>query len=803
MLDMFLVPDRLVNGPRRVTMTVRPERLAFLVDPTEPASALAAIESACLTWGGVRQFLIPCAPGRQPDAVWSAILEKHDPDVILDLVGADQNYADEQRGRLARQVERWDRPSETMEIIGAVVFASLRRWKRMRSSDRARVAINLNPLADNPYALQLAFRLGHLDPRPMDANMVTERSYRSARIGDFVDLRQVDPRRLEEAEWRRLATEVPLRIDTLADPTVTAGMTDYYKLPHLTSIGLPSQEPGYVFLGAPNPEREQNDEAYFSRLVVLGSPDSVEDLCLTWNLRAQRPSLQFFPQWINPQWIADADVRQSLYWGLRWENPGLAEEGQALSIHLMSASLTVDELTAAAPDLGVPVVAHERATLDRFFTSDLRVGLEQVSVANFHDGRADVAVPDYSQLGDWQHWERIGWTAEIASYGPPRLTRRNIPWIGPTPVRSAADGLAGIIKLPHVQPGDLWSFPTSSGWDVVAATAQDAGYSARISDKGQRAIAVMRLLDSEQGLRLLSSSRLYGLLDNMSETVQRQAIQRAVRRGLERLAVENVAEQQEEAFVEAVRGDVTEGAQFDRQHFSWNQVKEALGPHVSSDACNRVIEWLVEHRVLFQGYKFRCANCGVERWYSINRLADIQTCEGCGHASARPISSNQLSWRYRLNETVAQAVDQGLIPHLLVLNRMLAWRHDDRSPLFGFLPGVLLTPRDAPRAEEIEVDVLAIKGRRVIIGECKRGGDRITDRIVDRFAAAARRLNCSRIVYATASHFDDDAPALERARQASSPAVVESWDRTALFDCRNAAAQDEPVAYLQRILESL
>jgi hypothetical protein len=123
-----------------------------------------------------------------------------------------------------------------MEIIGAVVFASLRRWKRMRSSDRARVAINLNPLADNPYVLQLAFRLGHLDPRPMDANMVIERSYRSARIGDFVDLRGVDPRRLDEAEWRRLATEVPLRIDALADPTVTAGMTDYYELPHLTSI---------------------------------------------------------------------------------------------------------------------------------------------------------------------------------------------------------------------------------------------------------------------------------------------------------------------------------------------------------------------------------------------------------------------------------------------------------------------------------------------------------------------------------------------------------------------------------------
>ncbi len=803
MLDLLLTPDRTVEGPHRVTTTVRPERIAYLIDPTDPTIALAAIESACLTWGGERQVLLSCAPNSRPDALWSAMLEKHDPDVILDLVGADEEFLNEQRDQQSRHVDRWERPTETMEIVGAVVYAALRRWKRMRSSGTGRVAFNLHPLAGHPLALPLAFRFGHFHQRGMDPNMVIERSYSSAAIDDFIDLRAVDPRSLGEVECRRIATESPLDLYGLADPP-PAGLTDFFALPGLTSIGLPTREPSYVFGGTPSPEREQHDEAYYSRLVVVGFPDSIEELCLAWNPRAQRPGLQFFPLWISPEWLTDQDVMQSIYWGLRWEIAGLSEDRQTPPLQLLSATLSQDELTAIAPDLGVPVATHDRATLDRFFVSGLHVGIDHVSVASFHRGRADVAVPDYSLLGDWQYPERIGWTAEIAGYASPRLARQSIPWTSPTPTRSAADGIAGIINVPHVEPGELWSFSTASGWDVVAAVADDAGYRARIDDKGQRAIAVMRLLGGEPGLRLLASSRVYRLIEAMSETDARQAAQRAARRALERLTIDNLADQQVDVIVEAVRADVTEGAQFDRQHLDWGQIKIALGGRdVSTELCNRVIEWLVERRVLFQGYRFNCENCGLARWHSMNRLSDTQVCEGCGHSTAKPGSTNNLAWRYRLNETIAKAVDQGQIPHLLAVNRMLAWRQDSRAPLFGLLPGVVLSPHDSSGPEAIEVDLFAIKGRRIIIGECKRGGDRITDRTVDRFAITAHRLECSCVVFATASHFDDDALALVRAREVIKPAVIETWDRAAMFDNWGTDSADAPVAYLQRAVSTL
>lgn len=800
MLDLLL-PDFTVDGPRRVKMTVRPERVAFLVDPTCPDHALAAIESACLTWGGIHQFLIPCLPGERPDALWTAVLEKHDPDVIVDLVGVEEGFRGEEQALRTRLVDRWERPTETMDITGAVVYAALRRWKRTRRSGPAQVVINLHPLTEQPLALPLAFRLGHLDPRPMDRDMVIERSYRSGRIQDFVDLREIDPRRLGDDELRQLAMEVPLNVLPLVAPGHRPGQTDYFGLPHLTKIGLPSSEPAYYHGSPSNPEHEQHSEEFIRRIVVVGSPGSVEDLCLAWNLRAQQRNSQLFPQWISPDWMSEPDALQSIRWGLRWEPLGLAEEHRLIPLHLLSATLSRKELLAVSPEVGVPIEVHDRANLDYFFTTGFRVGHVQVSTAGFIDGTADITVPDYALLGDWEHWERIGWTGEIIGYHPPRLARRHLPQIGPLPIRAANDGLAGFIKVPHAAPGDLWSFPTISGWTMVAAVAEEAGYSARIWDKGQRAIALMQLFDGEVGLRLLASSRVYGLIERMAESIERrQAVQQAVRRAFERLDVDTLPQQHEDAITAVVLSDVTEGAQFDRQHYTWNDVKNALGEGARRDQCDRLIEWLVERRILFQGYKFTCLNCGLGRWYSINSLSDTQTCEGCGHLSRKPVSPNVLQWRYRLNETVAQAVDQGVLPHLLAVNQMIGWRHDERAPLYGYLPGVQLSPRVTGGPAEIEIDLLAIKGGRIIIGECKRGGDRITDVTVERFAQLGHLLKASRIIYATASTFDDDIVALDGAIEKSKPAVVERWDRTMLFDRFSHGGVFDPVDYLDRAL---
>jgi hypothetical protein len=75
-LAELLLRGRRFEGERRVGITLRPVRVALLVHPTEPSSSVAAVGAACLLWGGIHQFLVPCAAGGQPSPMWSAILER-------------------------------------------------------------------------------------------------------------------------------------------------------------------------------------------------------------------------------------------------------------------------------------------------------------------------------------------------------------------------------------------------------------------------------------------------------------------------------------------------------------------------------------------------------------------------------------------------------------------------------------------------------------------------------------------------------------------------------------------------------
>jgi hypothetical protein len=747
--------------------------------------------------------LIPCQPGGRPTQLWETILDKHDPDVLVDLVGSSDDYVKEQQELWSRSVVHWERPTDTMYVAGAVVYAALRRWKRTRQPGTQHVLVNLSPILGKPLALPLAYRFGHLDPRPMNANWVVNASYRSDRHRNFLTVRNIDPSAFAEPDLVRLATQVPLDLSTIARP-LDSGLIDYHVLPNLTKIGLPIREPAYWDPRRPHPEHEQFDEAYLRRLVIVAAPDSIEDLCLVWNLRAQRRESRFFPFWVGPEWFGDPGVIKSLHWALSRGAPGLLEEKAPPSLHLLSASMTRSELDDVAATLDISCSTYDRGTLERFFTKEFRVGLDRTSIANFRKGSADVAIPEYDQLGDWELSERIGSTLQIQDYALPRSAKKALRHSSSIAWRLAQDGITGFIDVSYVRPNELRSIYTLDAWSIVSTVASEAGYDAKISDKGRRAIAVLQVLGDDSGLQILCSSRVNYLLRQMSETVKRQAVQNAVQRGLQRLRIDPpVSSEQEHGVVEDVLRDVTWGSQFDRQHYTFDDVKRALGFGVTQEQCHQLLGWLVARRILFQGYKFTCPSCSIERWQSIDRLASVQVCEGCQTSIANPISTGNLQWRYRLNETIGQAIDQGAIPHLLAANRMREWLGDERAPLFGLLPGVLLRPLERGGPPEIEVDLFAIKGQRIIVGECKRGGDRITDATVARFAELGRRLNCSRILYATAADFRDDASALDGAEKLSKPLLVERWEGADLFDQRSGEKTNDPVSFLSHRLKQL
>ncbi len=802
--DRLLLPSNTLNGPRQVTGTLRPMRVAYIVDPTDPAVALAAVQSACLTWGGQFHFLIPCAPGGEPAPPWAGALDKHDPDLLIDMVGVAPDYPSNQRARWGRIVWRWERPTQTMLLSGAAVYGALRRWRRLRPEGTTHVAAYFNPLAGHPLALPLAFRFGHIDVRPLDERSRFGDSYESAAHDQFLELAEIDPGTLTEDQLMQFVTDVSPQfpLDAIGP---RPGNLNYWSFddlargrdtnigrwtfPQLTTLYIPRRGPSYR-LSDPTPEDEpQHDEAYARLVIVVGAPTSVPDLCLAWNLRAQHPAGGPLPVWVAPQWLTRPTIIQNISLSARVEDTTafarLVSPAEAPQLHLVSASVSRDELAAAGSQL--QAVTRDGAELDRFFSPGFKTGLDRQSIVTFRDGLAHVALPDQRELGDFHPLDWLGWAVSIGGYTMPRGSNRYFPRWGASS-RTTREGFAGHINAEHI-PDKLLAVDTNNGGEIVAGVAAQAGYQAEVSDKGQRAFPVLELLGGDTGLDVLASSRVYKLLLGMAEIEPRRTLRRILR---EMLGGQPSTEQLDEV-QRAVQGSAIGHAQFDRQQRPWDQLQGALG-----ESAEPVIKWLVARRILFRGYEVTCPNCGFTRWHPIDRLAEFHRCDGCQVESPIPIAVNKLDWRYRLNEVVAQAIDQGVLPHLLALRRMRDW-----PDLLGFLPGVTFTPREGNTPPPREADLFAVKGGRIIVGECKESGSELAERDIDRIAELSDLFGCSRVIYATPTDFSGVA-ALEQATSRGGAARVEIWQGQDLLDVNAAGSRRyDPPEYLAHIVPRL
>ncbi len=766
--ELLLLRSKRVDGPRRVSSTLRPLRIAYLVDSVDPRNALAAIEAACLELGGRHQFLIPCIPESQPSEVWERVLDKYDPDWIVDLAGASSSFLKEQRERWDRAVSIWANPLDTMDLTGALVYGALRRWKRLRGSSQEQAVFYFTPLHDHPLGLPLAFRFGHLAPRPMIEGHRLSDSYHSSTHHEFMGVQTLDPKFFPSDNLVELILDytAPKPFLTVLDSRISQWLT----LPNSTVFNVPSREPSYSPYAGTDPESPQHDEAYFRRIAVVGSPSSVHDLCLAWNIRAQRIGEFDSPVWIDPTWLTDPELAKRIERVMTWMRPGLAESNsEPPKVHLVSATISASKLQEVAKSLSLQAAVHDTTGFDRFFTASFRVGLTNESTASFQDGIANIAMPDYRDLADFFPFETAGWTVAVDKYTVPRVSSSCCRRQG-LMSRIASDGIAGFTSI-YGDPGALQPIGLNNGLEIIEGVACQAGYKAQVSDKGKIAVAVIGLLGDHMGLSLVSSSLVYQMITDMAEIVPRQATQRT----LTRLLGHDPSPREVSEVMRALQSEQIGGGQFNRQHRSFAQIRDALG--ISNEAARKIVEALLSRKVLFRGYEVKCPNCGLRRWYPIDTLSESHRCEGCQTVSSpSPVPAGHLEWRYRLNEIVATAIDQGALPHIIASKRLI------EMGAFGFLPGLLLSPSERGGPPPIETDLLSISEGRVMVGECKASGRELSSREVDRFATLGKALNCSRIIYATPTTFEDIALVIQRATEVSAPIHVEVWERADLLD---------------------
>lgn len=146
------------------------------------------------------------------------------------------------------------------------------------------------------------------------------------------------------------------------------------------------------------------------------------------------------------------------------------------------------------------------------------------------------------------------------------------------------------------------------------------------------------------------------------------------------------------------------------------------------------LETLVESQWVERGFEIACTRCGVRTFVPMH---DVPTrgpaaCPGCHASQHFTVVDGLPAVYYRLDALVDRASDQGVLPHLLVVDVLT-----ERDPDCLLLPGVDLVFADG---STLEVDIVGVHQARVLGGEVKTQAADFTAGQLARDVELSRRL---------------------------------------------------------------
>lgn len=777
-VEKLLVPDNRLQGPRVVTVRVRPFRVAYIVPDDDIDIATRVVESCCLTWGGASYFIVPYSRSDGFTLDWLKILQTYDPDDIVDCVGFKED--DEKRFKGWRQpVHKWKEPLETPLIIGALQYSAL--YSRYSERGKPEGAFAVQPVLERTHPLfyPVVASFGRLSEEGIDETLERHGVSAAVRYADFFEVREVDFSTDEALVMGRVAPFLPSQ----------GGVYYPHSLVELTWAGLPRRAPSYTF-GGGTPERPQHEESYVHTVLVTGDDRSVSDMCLFWSLSAQRPYAHPFPLWIPVSQLTTPAGKQAVATALaQMDRGGMARLIQRRGLHIVSTSVSEQDLRTV---LDGHISADFCATkeLHRFFSSGFRVGFTEDREASFTDGGARVAVPFPEMVRKFASLDPLDIEVSAQDFQLPQspdLHRHAYGRVGRIS-RGGMEGFSTVGSWPQLVPVGI-----PSAWQCLESMLKDAGYKCETSDKGRLALSVIQLVGGISGLAALASSAIYALLGEMSQAVGRQFFNQRLREILTSFEPK-IAEANVEGLLSTIHETIATEEQA-RHHVDFNRVRQLAG----SEHSEAVMRWLLERRLVFRGVELLCPVCQLRKWYPIEALGSQVECAGCQRSVAVPLRLNVTEWRYRINELYAKAYDQGVLPHLLTIYASYdPYPSPGKPSTLGFHPGLRIEALDesvalATGIREMEIDFTEIVDGRLIIGECKTEGSQLDAGTVGRFATIGNHLNCSRLAFSTLTDFEAIRRDLDDARD-KFKGVIDLFERSDLLDVplreRTAASRE-------------
>ena len=459
------------------------------------------------------------------------------------------------------------------------------------------------------------------------------------------------------------------------------------------------------------PHSKDLPESLANRLVVVGDDDSLEDACMFWNLRANRlPG--FLPTWVTPEQATMPEVRSRIATAARRTGTAFGHAAGADDLHLVSATMDTRELAASFAD--DHVVGWTSTDWIRFIDRRHRPTFSRSKeVITFEGGQASLFIRDDAL--PCPRPTQITVDLEIGEFRPAPTRMLLFGTNGPD------IGRFGEAVLPSNHwTGSVSEEEVSLGYpqtlEIVRHACERAALRPSFDRKAALTYGLNRILDDEYSALMILRSR--PILDAL------------------RLMIES-----EQVASDSSRYLTPRGTPF-------GVLQRVLG---TRELASALVSWLLKRKLLFRGLELECADCGTRAWYSLNDMGNLFQCVGCQAQQPFDKMPHDASWRYRVNQLLGSALDQGVLQQILAAHDMdLRHARGSRAHVF---PNVILA--DANTGDHtVEIDLLGFINGQWVAAECKASGT-ATSSELERLRGILERFGGGLLVLVRASTASD------------------------------------------------
>ena len=664
-LQMLVNRNHQISGTYTFNRIIRFHRPAFLLETYEDFRSV--VQVACWFSGGIFCHLIPTGNGKLSD-VWTSYIQRLLPDSVYVPSGLKHL-----KPRLQQLLTGYIGDVDYTKRVPWHDSPSLHSLLEERGPDGSALACGPSYLVDVERAsgtslvseLQRITRFGLISEAPIGSPQFLGVSQQLWNLVHTV------PPALGQGlvEW---LFGIPKPDPLVPSPPYLDGGGAIHSAITLNETGmLPG---GQTF----PPDHRDSPLSLANRLVVVGDGESLEDACLFWNLRGNRwPGV--FPAWVTPEQIEHPDVTRAILDSARRTKKSLGPSTPGVNkLHLLSATMDTQDIASAICDELKTAGWTPRDWIHFIDRRHRRSFGRSKETMSFSNGTASYVVSD--EALPCPQPTQITVDVEIESFRPPptrvRLMGTNSPHIG----RFGES----------IIPLNFWGRSTSAGevslgypqtFEFLRIACEETGLRPSFDRKAAMTYGINRILADEYGSHMIL--RHHAVLELLTNIMKSDRI-----------------------FDQSKRYLTPRGVPFGEVH------KKLGGQELASS----LLSWLLRKGLVFRGLELACLNCGTSAWYSLNDVGNQFLCVGCQEHQPFDRVPQSAAWRYRINQLLASAIDQGILQQAFAAYDMdLASPFTSRTYMF---PNVILA--DTQTGEHLtEIDLLGFEDGEWIVAECK------------------------------------------------------------------------------------